>query len=103
MDIILLIILLAAAWFWLDSVSKREIAVKYGKDLSQRFRLQFLDESVSCSKLRLMRDNMGRVQIHRTYDFEVTAHGQERMPCQLQLLGKHLNHWHIPPYLQNQH
>lgn len=103
MEITLLLMLIAGTWFWLDSIAKRDMAVEYGKKLSQRYQLQFLDETVSCGKLRLKRDEFGHVQLHRIYDFEVTAYGQERMPCQLQLLGKQLLNWHIPPYLHKQY
>jgi hypothetical protein len=103
LETILLIILIVGAWFWLDSVSKREIAVNFGHDLAKRFQLQLLDETVACSKLRLERDDNGHAQIMRLYEFEVTVVGNERMQCHLALLGKQLKSWHIPPYLQPLH
>ncbi len=98
-EIILLIILLFIAWFWQDSVSKREIAVMLGRELAQRYQLQLLDETVACQKIRLGRDSRGQAQIQRFYVFEVTANGAERLECNLQLLGKQLQKWHIPPYV----
>jgi Protein of unknown function (DUF3301) len=96
----LLALLIASAWYWLDSIAKREIAVNTGRDLAGRFSLQLLDETVSCNKIRLGRDSHGHAQLVRDYVFEVSANGTERMPCRLQLLGKHLRDWHIPPYIQ---
>lgn len=102
-EIILLAILVFAAWFWLDSISKRELAIQYGRDLASRFDLQLLDDTVACNMIRIGRDGYGHAQLQRFYDFEVSASGAERMQCNLQLLGKQLRTWHIPPYVQTNH
>lgn len=94
----LLGIMIALVWFWLDSVSKREIAIRLGQQLAARCQLQFLDESVACERLAFGRDSDGHLQIERTYHFDVSHQGVERMACQLQLRGKQLIAWHIPPY-----
>ena len=44
-EMILLALLIAAAWFWLDSIAKREVAVKFGRELAGRWQLQLLDEA----------------------------------------------------------
>lgn len=95
---LLLALLVALTWFWMDSVSKRETAVRIGQQLAQRCQLQFLDETVACARLGFARDGNGRVQLQRTYTFEVASHGSDRMACHLQLLGGQLVAWHIPPY-----
>jgi hypothetical protein len=102
-EISLLIILLSLAWFWQDSVAKREIAVQIGRELAQRCNLQLLDETVSCSKIWFGRDSRGHAQLARLYKFEVSADGASRLECHLQLVGKQLQNWHIPPYLQPVH
>lgn len=99
-ELILLALLLLAAWFWQDSIAKREVAVMIGRELASRYQLQLLDETVACNKIRLGRDNRGHAQLIRIYAFEVTANGAERMECNLQMLGKQLQAWHIPPYVQ---
>ena len=99
-EYLLLAVLIAAAWFWQDSIAKREIAIQLGRELAGRWQLQLLDETVICKQTRLGRDNRGHAQLQRLYQFEVSASGAERMQCNLQLLGKHLQHWHIPPYVQ---
>ncbi len=103
LETLLLAILLFSAWFWLDSISKREAAIQYGRDLARRCNLQLLDETVACNRIRIGRDGRGHAQLLRFYDFEVSASGAERMQCNLQLLGKQLQTWHIPPYVQNVH
>ena len=99
-ETLLLILLILAAWFWLDSISKREIAIGFGRDLASRCNLQLLDETVACNRLRIARDNRGHAQLLRLYEFDVSANGADRMQCNLQLLGKQLQTWHIPPYVQ---
>lgn len=103
MEITLLIVLIALAWFWLDGMSKRERAILLGSELAQRMQLQLLDETVACHKIRLARNARGHVQFLRTYAFEVSASGAERLNCHLTLLGNQLSNWHIPPYSQPLH
>lgn len=102
-EFLLLVITLLLAWFWLDTIAKREIAINTGRELAQRCNLQLLDETVACSKLWLERDSRGHAQIARLYEFNVSADGVNRLECHLQLLGKQLQSWHIPPYLQATH
>ncbi|HEY8117604.1 MAG TPA: DUF3301 domain-containing protein [Methylophilaceae bacterium] len=103
MEMFLLVTLILAGWFWFDSVTVREVAITTGRDLADRCGLQLLDETVACGKLRLGRNSRGHLQLLRTYDFEVSASGAERLQCTLVLLGKQLQSWHIPPYLQPLH
>ncbi len=100
MELVLILILISLAWFWLDSMDKRERAIVLGHDLASRFNLQLLDETVACSKLWLGRNGRGHVQFLRTYEFEVSANGADRLHCNLLLLGNQLGTWHIPPYQQ---
>jgi hypothetical protein len=103
LEIFLLIVVIAAAWFWFDSIAVREAAINTGRDLADRCDLQLLDETVACTRLRLGRNSRGRVQLMRTYDFEVSANGSDRLECNLVLLGNQLQSWYIPPYLQSLH
>lgn len=103
LELLLLALLLFAAWFWLDSIAKRELAIHFGHQLANRCNLQLLDETVACNRIRIGRDSRGHAQLQRLYAFEVSASGAERMQCNLQLLGKQLQTWHIPPYAQPIH
>lgn len=103
MEILLLLVLVFAAWLWLDSISTRETAVINGKELAKRCNLQLLDETVACSKLRIGRNSRGRVQLQRIYQFEVSANGSDRLSCHLVLLGKQLQSWDIPAYQETFH
>lgn len=99
-ETILLAVLILCAWIWLDSIAKREIAINQGRELAGRYQLQLLDETVACTQIRIGRDSRGHAQLQRLYAFEVSASGAERLQCNLQLLGKQLQTWHIPPYIQ---
>ena len=103
MENLLVIAIILLAGFWIDSISARDAAIAKGQDLTQRTNLQFLDESVACVRLRLGRNAKGHVQILRTYEFDVSANGGDRMHCHLVLLGRDLQSWYIPPYLQAVH
>ncbi len=103
LEIFLFITAIAAAWFWFDSIGVREKAVNTGRDLADRCDLQLLDETVACTRLRLGRNSRGRVQLMRTYDFEVSANGADRLQCNLVMQGSELQSWYIPPYLQPLH
>ncbi|MDD2932875.1 MAG: DUF3301 domain-containing protein [Methylotenera sp.] len=100
MELALLFVLIALAWFWLDSLDKRERAILLGTELAARFNLQLLDQTVVCSKLWMGRNRRGHMQLLRTYEFDVSASGDDRLHCHLILLGNQLGSWHIPPYLQ---
>lgn len=100
LELVLLFLLVSAAWFWLDTISKREIAIHFGHEICKRMQLQLLDETVSCQKLRLARNGRGKIQIQRTYSFESTSNGSQRLQCSLILRGNLLNSWDIPPYIQ---
>jgi hypothetical protein len=103
LEILLLIIILLIGWFWLDTIAKREIAIYIGRELASRCNLQLLDETIACKKLSFARNSRGHMQLVRLYEFEVSADGRSRLACSLQLLGKQLQSWDIPPYLQPVH
>jgi len=80
---LLLISIILLAWFWFDSISARDAAITKGHDLTHRTNLQLLDESVACVRLRLGRNAKGHVQILRTYEFDVSANGGDRITATL--------------------
>ena len=92
-----------AAVMWFDSIGARETAIEYGRELSNRTSLQLLDETVSCSRIKFVRNSKGHMQIQRHYDFDVSPSGGDRLHCELVLLGRQLISWHIPPYPMHLH
>lgn len=83
---------------WLDSLRARERAVKAGRAACERYALQFLDDTVSFARLRLARDEEGRVRLCRTYTFEFSETGNNRRQGSIVMLGKELRDVQLEPY-----
>ena len=93
------IVLLAAGIFlWLDSLRARERAVKAGRAACERYSLQFLDDTVSFTRIRLKRDEEGHVKIARTYTFEFSDTGNNRRHGAIVMLGGELQDLQLEPY-----
>src|SRR5438034_7968862 len=73
-----IVFIIVGALLWIDSLRARERAVEAGRSACARYDLQFLDETVSFARLRLARDEEGRLRIVRTYTFEFSETGNNR-------------------------
>ncbi len=93
-----LLILVGIAWFWLDSLGVRETAIAIAKDFCAKESVQFLDGAVAAASLRLRRDPRGRLTIVRTYQFEFTDTGNNRLKGTIIMLGGTLETMHLEPY-----
>jgi hypothetical protein len=87
-----------AILFWLDSLRARERAVAAGRAACRRYDLQFLDETVAFARLRLARDEEGRLKIARTYTFEFSDTGNNRRHGAILMLGADLADLQLEPY-----
>ncbi|OGV73766.1 MAG: hypothetical protein A3B82_03835 [Methylophilales bacterium RIFCSPHIGHO2_02_FULL_57_10] len=103
METALLVAAIAGAWFWLDSLHARDIAVEAGRQTAQKYGLQLLDETVAFAHLWAARDAFGRLRFQRTYHFEVSDTGTNRLPCSITLLGKQVEVLDIPPHRDTLH
>jgi hypothetical protein len=83
---------------WLDSLRARERAVKAGRAACERYALQFLDDTVSFTRIRLRRDGDGQLRIARTYTFEFSDTGNNRRHGALVMLGGELQDLQLEPY-----
>jgi hypothetical protein len=93
-----IVLIAAGIFFWLDSLRARERAVRAGRAACQRYELQFLDETVSFTKLRLARDQEGQLKIARTYTFEFSDTGNNRRHGAIVMLGGQLQDLQLEPY-----
>jgi hypothetical protein len=93
-----IVIIAAAIFLWLDSLRARERAVQAGRRACERYDLQFLDETVSFTKLRLARDHEGQLKIARTYTFEFSDTGNNRRHGAIVMLGGELQDLQLEPY-----
>src|SRR5262245_12162536 len=93
------IVLIAAGIFvWIDSLRARERALEAGRAACDRHDLQFLDDTVSVSRVRLGRDDDGQLRIARTYTFEFSDTGNNRRHGAIVMLGGELQDLQLEPY-----
>ena len=86
-------------WFWFDSLKARELGVRAARDACQEEGLQFLDETVVGSGLRLARDDDGLLKLRRVYTFEYSDTGDNRCFGSVTLLGHDVEMLHVRPHL----
>ena len=86
-DLFGLMLLAATAWFWLDSLKAREMAVAAAKAACNSEHLLLLDDTVAIQRIALGRNGDGAMCIRRTYDFEYSNTGNDRSLGSIALLG----------------
>jgi hypothetical protein len=87
-----------ALWYWWDTVRTKEIARKAGMRACEQGGVQFLDDTVVRHKIRLRRDQQGRLQWNRIYGFEFSSDGEYRYKGMVELLGHRIKRVHMEPY-----
>ena len=98
MDWLLLLLLAALVWFWIDSMRALDAARNAVKIICNKYDVQFLDDAVSGIALALVRDELGRLALRRTYRFEFTETGNSRLEGRLTLLGTKVESVIMEPY-----
>jgi hypothetical protein len=83
---------------WIDSLKARERAVRAGRSACERYALQFLDDTVSFTRMRLARNDDGELRIARTYTFEFSDTGNNRRQGAIVMLGAEVRDLHLEPY-----
>lgn len=100
------LIIIAFAWFWSNSMRTRERALEVGAAACRGVGVQFLDQTVSLSRLGMGRDKRtGRMTFHRVYSFEFTQDGSLRREGRVAMQGDevkavHLDHADGPMVIQ---
>src|SRR5512135_3468116 len=84
--------------FWVDTLRARERALAAGRRACARYGVQLLDETVQFSRLRLARDEDGRLRLRRTYTFEFSETGDNRRHGAIVMLGGELQDLQLEPY-----
>ena len=97
-SLLLLLLLAALGWFWLDSMRALEIARNAGRQVCSNAHVQFLDDTVSSTGLALVRDESGRRVLRRTYRFEFSETGNSRLEGRMILLGGRIESVTMEPY-----
>lgn len=95
----MLLLLLAALWYWYDSMRAREQALQTSRLACSRDNLQLLDDTVHCVQLRLVRDSAGRLRWRRTYRFEFSDTGLDRRAGCIVLFGGQVESLYMEPFI----
>jgi hypothetical protein len=93
-----LVLIVVAILLWIDSLRARERAVRAGRSACERYRLQFLDDTVSFARLRLARNHDGELRLSRTYTFEFSDTGNNRRHGAIVMLGAEVQDLQLEPY-----
>ena len=97
-DLLLILLLAALAGFWLDSLRALETARNAGKRACNSAGVQFLDDTVSATALTVGRNAAGHMAIQRTYRFEFSDTGDNRLEGTLVLLGARVESVEMEPF-----
>jgi hypothetical protein len=95
MNILFVLLILAAGWFWWSSAQSRETAIALARRACAQCGVQLLDETVTLSKLRLQRSKRGSMQIARWYQFEFSTSGVNRRDGVVGIAGNALLSMHL--------
>ncbi|UCH52839.1 MAG: DUF3301 domain-containing protein [Pseudomonadota bacterium] len=97
-EVIAILALLAATGYWMAAIRSKEIARAAGRGACERAGVQFLDDTVELTRLRLRRDRVGRMAIYREYRFEFTSDGASRCRGELATSGNRVIRLTMEPY-----
>lgn len=77
-SLVLLALIGAGIWFWMDSMQARERAIAASIRACQAINVQFLDQTVALEGMKPARSSQGHLVLRRIYGFEYSVQGVER-------------------------
>lgn len=89
-ELTILFVFIAGAWFWLDSLRARDVALDGARRACEAEGVQLLDWTVAVRKIRLGRDDEGRRGLQRTYEFEFSDTGNNRVGGSITVIGQQM-------------
>lgn len=90
-SLLVILVLAGIAWFWFDSTKAKETATQAASGACQAIQAQLLDQTVSLKRLSVSRDKNGRIQLARSYNFELSLDRQERSTGRVNLLAQNIS------------
>jgi len=97
-EALVIALIFAGGFFWIDSLRARERALAAGRAACARSNLQLLDETVIGASTRLARDSEGRLKIRRVFVFEFSDTGNNRRRGSITLVGAEVQDVYTEPY-----
>ena len=89
-------LIIGAVWFVIDSLRASETANSLCRQICEAQNLQFLDQTVSLRRIRPHWGSEG-IRLRRTYQFDCSRDGVERLTGCLILVGTRLESSILPP------
>jgi hypothetical protein len=87
-ELALLVCLVIAAWFWLESRHVQEITVAHCRRACENADVQFLDDIAPVWGIKLARDASGVKRLRRVYTFDYSDACGERRSGSIVMLGR---------------
>ena len=87
LEVLSILLLAGVAWLWLDSLKAREAAVRAARGVCAAEGVQFLDDTVAISNLKPARDDDGYFTLQRSYSFEYSDTGDNRLKGSVVMQG----------------
>jgi len=91
-SLLIILFLAVVAWFWLNAIRAKEIAMQASAVACQEIQAQFLDQTASLKKLRFIRSAQGRLGIQRIYSFDFSRDRETRQKGHVSLAGQTITH-----------
>ena len=98
MTALLIILLVMLIMLWYEILKTRELVIKRCQHVCEEAELQFLDETVASISIKPERDQDGRLVLARTYHFEFSDSGDNRLSGTVTMLGKQLGPMHLEAF-----
>jgi hypothetical protein len=97
-DIILIGAMCLAYGYWFNAQKAKEIALAAARDHCLTMEVQMLDDYVALIGIRLNRDNIGKIQLWRSFLFEFSSTGNERYNGTVLMQGCRVESIVMDPY-----
>lgn len=97
-ELLILLVLVGAIFYWIDTIRTKEIATQHGKKRCEKLAVTFLDQTVEIKKVRLKRNPRGTLSFKREYGFEFSSDGVRRFDGEIVMLGKILESLSMSAY-----
>lgn len=89
LELLALSVVAFMVWIFLDGIRVRELATSMAKEVCASNNLQFLDGTVASLRVSLGRGENGTLRVRRTYQFEFSDTGDNRLKGRIVMDGKH--------------
>jgi len=93
--LVLTIFISLVGWFWASNMRAREHALSLSAKACESVGVQFLDQTVSISRIGVGRSPSGTMNLQRVYSFEFTRDGTERWQGRVAMQGEEVKAIHL--------